>query len=125
MALALDLSAEQRRAIAEIRTSRWTDGLGDALRRHRDSRRALEEAISGDAASRDAVAVAARAHADAEEALALERRKTRLAIEAILTPDQRAKLDDLRARREERRGRAFAARDAWARAGNGDRPTNP
>jgi Spy/CpxP family protein refolding chaperone len=117
IAVALDLSAEQRRAIDEIRTSRWNEGLGDAVRRHMDSRRALEEAITDDSASRESIAEAARAHADAEEVLALERRKTQLAFDAILTPEQRAKHDDLRTRRDERRRRAFAARDAWARAG--------
>jgi protein CpxP len=118
IARALDLSPEQARRIAEIRERRWTEGLGQARARHLEARAALREAIDDPSATEEDVRAAARAHADAEEALALERRATRAAVEEVLTPEQRAKASALRERRAERERRGFAARDAWMRGGD-------
>lgn len=94
----LDLTETQREQIREIREARWSEGLGEAAKRHMETRRALMRAISDRAATEETVREAAKAHADAEVAFALERRETHRRIDEVLTPEQRAKVTTLRDR---------------------------
>lgn len=112
----LDLSAAQKREVAGILKANRdsTKALRDSVKSAFQALRQIMAKTPGDEA---AVRAGARAAADATVELAVARGRVKAAIDAVLTPEQRAKRDTLRerfldkwkARRLERQG----ALDAW------------
>ena len=112
----LDLSAAQKREVAGILKANRdnTKALRDSVKSAMDAMRGIMAKTPGDEA---AVRAAAKAVADAAVELAVARGRVKAAMDAVLTPEQRAKRDALRqafrdkwkARRLERQGEL----DAW------------
>jgi periplasmic protein CpxP/Spy len=99
----LDLTDGQRTRIREIFQQHRDDGLSAAARQvrdaHRDVRQLIQDPAADEAAIRDAATRAAQAEAD----LAVERHKAFVEAFAVLTPEQQAKANDLRAKAAQRR----------------------
>lgn len=99
----LDLTEGQRTRIREIFQEHRDDGLSAAARglrdAHRDVRLLIQDPSADEAAIRDAATRAAQAEAD----LAVERHKAFVEAFAVLTPEQQAKANDLRAQAAQRR----------------------
>jgi Spy/CpxP family protein refolding chaperone len=83
----LNLTPEQRQRLREIREQREPE-LRDLARRLRLARRALDEAIYGDAADEALVEQRARELAVLQNLLAHHRAVTELKIRRVLTPEQ-------------------------------------
>lgn len=94
---ALELSPEQKRSIALILSSKR-----EAMRARVDAtlaaRSALNEAVHQGTANRDAIIAASKRVAEAEEANALGRAELFEEITAVLTPEQKAKVEVARER---------------------------
>ena len=112
----LDLSAAQKREVAGILKANrdTTKALRDSVKAARESLGGVMAKTPGDEA---AVRAGARAVADAAVELVVARGRVKAAMDAVLTPEQRAKRDALREalrdkwkdRRLERQGEL----DAW------------
>lgn len=91
----LGLSPEQRAQIRVIRQETETEGR-PLMRRLRQARRALDEAIYSEAADEATVEARVRELASAQEAVARLRAFTELKVRRVLTPQQLSIVRDLR-----------------------------
>jgi Spy/CpxP family protein refolding chaperone len=111
----LDLTKDQRSAIHETFSKNGPD-LRDHMKALMESREKLADVTHSAQFNETAVRDAARAVAKNEEDLAVLRAKNSAAIAAILTPDQRAKLEKKRKERMaefKERGGKFREHGGW------------
>ena len=116
---ALDLTVEQRQAIEDIRAN-YRPQLRALRAGGRDNRRALRETAPDDPNYATVVAEASQAAAEQASQLVLITAEMRREIHALLTPEQRAKSQELRdtmrgkfeERMERRRARGRSADEA-------------
>jgi Spy/CpxP family protein refolding chaperone len=97
----LELSDDQRAKI-EVRMTAARTELGPKLDAMRQARRALREATEVPVIDEGAIRAAAAELSGIEADLAIAHAKMRQEIRALLTPDQQAKLDAMKAERKER-----------------------
>ena len=108
MAKVLELTDAQTSQIESILASHKEGAPGGARASMREAREALARTIHDAAATDDQVRDAAATVAALESQLAVKRHRMAIEIAAVLTPEQRAKLAELRASmRDHRRGRRF------------------
>ena len=100
---ALDLTDEQHNEIRRI-TERYREAGGVQREEFRAARRALRDATTTDAVNESEIRAAAAQLAVLEADAAVQRAYRHAEIMQVLTPDQRAELEELRAEREARRG---------------------
>jgi Spy/CpxP family protein refolding chaperone len=115
MADELGITAEQRQRIDAIRAEH-SEAIKAARENVADKRRALEEAYAAEPVDKATVDARLQELGDAQEALMQRASEVRLAIHDVLTPEQRAKARELRAKGRER---FKERRKAW-----GDRAPN-
>ncbi len=102
MAKQLGLTEEQTSQVRAI-VARYMEGsLGQAMESMHEAREALARTIHDVAASDDAVGQAAAAVSALESQIAVERHHMVIEISALLTPEQKARLEDLVKERRER-----------------------
>jgi len=108
MAKVLGLSDAQTTQIEAILASHKDGPPGGAKASMREAREALARTIHDATATDDQVRDAAATVAALESQLAVKRHRVAIEIAAVLTPEQRAKLAELRASmRDHHRGRRF------------------
>ena len=100
---ALDLTDEQHNEIRHI-AERYRESDGTQREQHRAARAALREATTADVVSESTIRALAAEVALFEADAAVRRAYMHAEMLQVLTPDQRAQLQELRAEREERRG---------------------
>jgi Spy/CpxP family protein refolding chaperone len=111
MADELGLTAEQRQRIEAIRAEH-ADAIKAARQIVADKRRALEDAYAAEPVDTAAVDARLRELGDAQTALMEKASEVRLAMHAVLTPEQRAKAREMKEKGRERfEGRRKAWRD--------------
>ncbi|MBI2441456.1 MAG: Spy/CpxP family protein refolding chaperone [Lentisphaerae bacterium] len=102
----LDLTADQSQQIASIvKLNRET--MKEVHSAWAEARAALERQISADEFDETAVRTACRNAAAAGEEFAVQRAKIASQIRAVLTSDQRAELDKIRAEKRSTKGKRF------------------
>ncbi len=105
MADALDLTADQRAKLRQIRAKYMAGALGDHMDAMREARANLRVVVHDVASTDEQVQAAANAVAKEIPVLAVEGRRMAAEISAVLTPEQRAKAAELRKQhRGQRRG---------------------
>ncbi len=105
MAEALDLTADQRAKIRQIRAKYMAGALGNHMDAMSDARANLRIVVHDMASTDEQVQEAARAVAAEVTVLAVEGHRMAAEISAVLTPEQRAKAAELRKQhRADRRG---------------------
>ncbi len=96
IAQALDLTADQRASLRQIRAKYMGGALGNDLDAMRQAREKLRTVVRDPSATDDQVRAAANAVAAQVAAVALERHHMAAEVSAVLTPEQRAKAAELR-----------------------------
>ena len=100
---ALDLTDEQHTEIRHI-AERYREPDGTQREQHRAAREALREATTADVVSESTIRALAAEVALFEADAAVQRAYMHAEILQVLTPDQRAQLQELRSEREARGG---------------------
>lgn len=121
LALRLELSDGQREELRQAFEERHEVGA-ETRRALFDARQALREQIHADSFDEPAIRRAAAAVAALEADMAVERARQAQKLRAILTPEQVAELDRLRAERGERGERRFGRRGPPGRGFDGPPP---
>lgn len=101
----LNLSDDQATQLRAILSRYHSGASGDAMKDFREARAGLEGVIHDPAASDQQVLTAAKLVSARGEALAVQRHRMAIEIDAILTPEQRQKAKELKAEGWGRRGR--------------------
>jgi len=103
----LDLSQEQKEAIHDIIKGERSS-IRPLMERMREARMALQDAITADPVDEALIRQRTQAMADAGVDLAMLRAQIGAKVRALLTEEQRERVEELRERRQQR-GRARAA----------------
>lgn len=98
----LDLTAEQKERMVELR-KRHQESVQDALARWKSAQEALQLQVQAVDFNEQAIRTASRKAAEAAEQLAVLRARNTSEVRALLTPEQKAQWDALRADRQSRR----------------------
>jgi Spy/CpxP family protein refolding chaperone len=122
----LDLTEAQRAQVQEI-LQRHREGTRAAVQKTMAARRTVGDAATATPVDEAAIRAAAQAFGESEAELALLRARVRAEVWDVLTPDQRAKAEQMRTEyreRVQRRAQGRAARPARGAAA-GEAPAAP
>lgn len=120
----LDLSDTQRTQVQEI-LQRHREELAAAVRKATAARRVLGDASATTPFDEGAIRAAAQAFGESEADLALTRARIRGEVWEVLSPDQRAKADQLRNEMKDRAARRARERAERPRRGPGGAAAAP
>ncbi|ANM30709.1 hypothetical protein ABI59_15685 [Acidobacteria bacterium Mor1] len=118
MAQELGLSEAQQDEIRGLVETRMEAGLGDQLRQLRQARREIRGLMGNPATTEDQVLAAVQAVGTLEQEVLVERFRLRRDVQALLTPEQQARAQEIHQQREQKREEFRSRRGNRIRGGD-------